>query len=389
MTALHSPPPAKPPWWRDEQVLRLVFQLLFALGVILVLVILFGNMMAGLAKAGLSLGFSFLNNSANFEITEGIPYESSDTYLKAFIVGFVNTISISVVSIFFASILGLLLGMARLSTNWLAGVVAATVTEVFRNIPNLLIMIFWYLAVVLPLPSVASSYSLFGVIFLSQRGLNYPSVIPTLWVIPALTVTAIVIGATTKSLAQQRPDLSGSLRLGLAWVGGLLVFAAFGVFGPESPLQIEIPQLSRFNFQGGSQVSAEFLGVMLGLVTYTGAYIAEVVRGAFLAVPKGQWEASRALGLSELATFQQVIVPQALRIMIPSLNTQYLTLIKNTTLAIAVGYSDMFNISSTIINQSGRSLEVFGMMMSAYLAINLLVSYGMNWLNNHVKLVER
>jgi general L-amino acid transport system permease protein len=161
------------------------------------------------------------------------------------------------------------------------------------------------------------------------------------------------------------------------------------VLFPEPPVRLDIPALERFNFRGGIQLSAEFTAMMLGLVTYTGCYIAEVVRGSFLAVPRGQWEAARAVGLSELETFRLVIVPQALRIMIPSLNTQYLTLIKNSSLAIAVGFSDLFNISSTIINQSGRSVEMFAILMATYLTFNLVVSYGMNWLNARVKLVER
>ncbi len=278
--------------------------------------------------------------------------------------------------------------MARLSSNWLARQLATGITEMFRNIPVLLIVIFWYQAVLLQLPNVRNSFSLFDIVFLSQRGLNFPSLFPSFWLIPALIGAGIVIWFTGQRLAD-RPAVAAPVRGLMPWIGGGLIILAFQVFSPQAPLEITVPELTTFNFQGGGSFSAEFLALMMGLVTYTGAYIAEVVRGAFMSVPKGQWEASRALGFSELTTFRLVIVPQALRSMIPSLNTQFQTLIKNSSLAIAVGYSDVFNVSSTVINQSGRSVEVFAMMMAAYLLMNMVVSYSMNWLNYRVRLVER
>lgn len=388
MTPSQPQPHTPPPWWRDEQILKTTLQFAFALIVVLALVTLADNLQAGLAKQDLSLGFGFLSNSANFGISEGIPYDPSESYLKAFMVGVVNTIWVCIFSIALAMIMGLILGVARLSSNWLARQLATVVTEVFRNIPVLLIVIFWYQAVLLQLPQVRDSYKIFDLIFLSQRGLNFPSLAPSLWLIPAVLGAGVMIWAAARVL-QERSDLAGPVRGLMPWIGGILILLAFQVFVPETPLRLSLPELNRFNFEGGGQFSAEFLALMLGLVTYTGAYIAEVVRGAFMAVPKGQWEASRALGFTELATFRLVVVPQALRIMIPSLNTQFQTLIKNSSLAIAVGYSDMFNVSSTVINQSGRSVEVFAMMMAAYLSMNMVVSYGMNWLNYRVRLVER
>lgn len=381
-------PHIRPPWWRDETTLKATFQFAFALIVVLVIVALADNLRAGLAKQGLSLGFDFLSNSANFGISEGIPYDPSESYFKAFLVGMVNTIWVCIFSIILAMTMGLILGMARLSSNWLARQLATVITEVFRNIPVLLIVIFWYQAVLLQLPNVRDSYALFDVLFLSQRGLNYPSLSPSVWLIPALIGAGVVIWAAARGLAG-RPDLAAPVRGFMPWVGGVLIILAFQAFSPQAPLEIAVPELTTFNFRGGGAFSAEFLALMMGLVTYTGAYIAEVVRGAFMSVPKGQWEASRALGFTELTTFRLVIVPQALRIMIPSLNTQFQTLIKNSSLAIAVGYSDMFNVSSTVINQSGRSVEVFAMMMAAYLLMNMVVSYSMNWLNYRVRLVER
>ncbi len=376
--------PASPPWWRDEQILKVIFQIAFAVAVVLALLGLYRNLTVGLDQLDLSLGFGFLRNSANFGISEGISYDPAESYLKAFLVGAVNTIYVSVVSILLATLMGLILGMARLSSNLLARKLAAVVTEAFRNVPVLLIIIFWYQAVLLQLPGVRDSYSFLGIFYVNQRGVFFPSLNPSEWLLPMLALLAGVFW-----LRRLRPDRPAWLKNILTAVGVLLVILAFYVWAPEDPLQIQVPELTRFNFRGGAQFSAEFTGVMLGLVTYTGAYIAEVVRGSFLAVPRGQWEASRAIGLSELAAFRRVIVPQALRIMIPSLTTQYLTLIKNTTLAIAVGYSDLFNISTTIINQSGRSIEVFAIMITTYLMVNLMIATGMNWLNERVKLVER
>ncbi|MEL7086346.1 MAG: ABC transporter permease subunit [Cyanobacteria bacterium P01_G01_bin.4] len=378
---------ARPPWWRDENTLKLVLQAVFAVVVVLVMYTLFRNMLRGLDRAGLSLGFNFLKNTASFGISEGIPYSPSESYFKAFIVGVVNTMWVSAFGIVFATLLGLLLGIARLSSNWLAKKLAGIITEVFRNIPVLLIIFFWYQGVLLKMPRVRDSYSLFG-FHLSNRGLNFPSATPTLWFIPAAVLASLMVWQVPK-LLHSRTRLPNGVPFLLGLAGAVIVFAITWVVAPNPPFLIEVPELGGFNFRGGWNFSIEFLALMLGLVTYTGAYIAEVVRGAFLAVPRGQWEASRAIGFSELDTFRLVIVPQALRIMLPSLNTQFLTLIKNSSLAIAIGYADMFNISSTIINQSGRSIEVFAIMMLAYLIINLGVSYFVNWLNGRVKLVER
>jgi general L-amino acid transport system permease protein len=380
---------AKPPWWRDEETLKVVLQVLFAIAVAIATGILWRNLVVALDKAGLTLSFRFLSNSANFGINEGIPYSPSDSYFKALMVGLANTIWVSFFSIVLASVMGLVLGMARLSSNWLARNLATAVTEIFRNVPVLLIMVFWYQAVLLQLPSVRSGISLFNLAFLSQRGLAIPKLLPSWWLIPALVVSIGVAWGVRRLLTRSRAGTTNSLPTIVGCVGFFLVAVAFWVVSPQAPLAIEVPELTRFNFKGGWTFSVEFLSVMLGLVTYTGAYIAEVVRGAFMAVPRGQWEASRAIGLSELTTFRLVIVPQALRIMLPSLNTQFLTLIKNSSLAIAVGYADIFNIASTVVNQSGRSVEVFAMVMLSYLLLNLVVSYGMNWFNNRVKLVER
>ncbi len=390
MTSLSSQPHLQPPWWRDERILKIVLQVAFVIAALVVFGILTQNLLTSLRRLGISLGFRFLGNSANFGITEGlIPYDPSESYLKALLVGTLNTLWLSAVSIVLATVMGLILGIARLSSNWLARQLATVITEIFRNIPVLLIVIFWYQGVILTLPGVRDSLSIGGLIFISQRGVKLPGLDPSGWLIPTL---AILIGAAWgihKLLLARRPEVGSLQRNLLVALGVVLLAVACWILFPEAPLRLDIPVLDRFNFRGGVNLSAEFTAMVLGLVTYTGCYIAEVVRGAFLAVQRGQWEASRAIGLTELGAFRLVIVPQALRIMIPSLNTQYLTLIKNSSLAIAVGFSDLFNISSTIINQSGRSVEMFAIIMATYLTINLVVSYGMNWLNARVKLVER
>jgi general L-amino acid transport system permease protein len=390
MTSLSDQSHLRPPWWRNEHILKVLLQVAFVVAVLLVFGILAQNLLASMRRLGISLGFRFLGNSANFGITEGlIPYDPSESYLKALVVGAVNTLWLSAVSIVLATAMGFVLGIARLSSNWLARQLATVVTEIFRNVPVLLIVIFWYQGVILTLPGVRNSLSIGRLVFINQRGVKLPGLDPSGWLVPALAIVIAAGWGIRKLLLVCRPELGSRQRNLWVAAGVALLAVACWVLFPEPPVRLDVPVLERFNFRGGIQLSAEFTAMMLGLVTYTGCYIAEVVRGSFLAVPRGQWEAARAIGLSELQTFRLVIVPQALRIMIPSLNTQYLTLIKNSSLAIAVGFSDLFNISSTIINQSGRSVEMFAILMATYLTFNLVVSYGMNWLNARVKLVER
>ncbi|MEM9511169.1 MAG: ABC transporter permease subunit [Cyanobacteria bacterium P01_E01_bin.48] len=387
MTTLESSQ-VRPPWWRDEATLKIVLQSAFLAATGVAFLWLIRNMLTGLDKAGLSLGFNFLQNTAGFGISEGIKYNPTNSYAKALVVGVVNTIWVSFFGVILASALGMTLGVARLSSNWLARQLSKIATEIFRNIPILLIIIFWYEAVLLPLPKVKESYSFLNAFFLSQRGIYFPSLTASIWLIPA--AIAIVLAAWgTHFLLKDRGGLPPGLVPLLGLIGALVVAIGFWAFSPTAPLALDVPTETNFGYRGGWQFSAEFLALLLGLVTYTGAYIGEIIRGAFMAVPKGQVEASRALGLSELETFRLVLVPQALRIAIPPMNTQFATLIKNSTLAIAIGYSDLFNIGGTIINQSGRSVEVFAIIMSSYLILNLSVSYGMNWFNERVKLVER
>ncbi|MEO1132526.1 MAG: ABC transporter permease subunit, partial [Cyanobacteria bacterium J06639_1] len=346
------------------------------------------NMLTGLDKAGLSLGFNFLSNTAGFGISEGIRYSPTDPYFKALIVGIINTVWVSFFGVILAFALGMILGIARLSSNWLAKQLSKIATEIFRNIPILLIIIFWYEAVLLPLPGVKESYSFFNAFFLSQRGIYFPSLTASVWLIPT-AIAVLLVGWGTRFFLKDRADLPAGLVPLLSVLGGVAIAAVCWAILPSAPIAVDVPTETNFGYRGGWQFSAEFLALLLGLVTYTGAYIGEIIRGAFMAVPKGQIEAARALGLSELSTFRLVLVPQALRIAIPPMNTQFATLIKNSTLAIAIGYSDLFNIGGTIINQSGRSVEVFAIIMSSYLIMNLTVSFGMNWFNERVKLVER
>lgn len=387
MTSLESSQ-ARPPWWRDEATLKIVLQSAFFAATVVAFAWLFRNMLTGLDKAGLSLGFNFLNNTAGFGISEGIRYSPTDSYFKALLVGIVNTVWVSFFGVILAFALGMILGIARLSSNWLARQLSKIATEIFRNIPILLIIIFWYEAVLLPLPGVKESYSFFNAFFLSQRGIYFPSLTASIWLIPT-AIAIVLVGWGTRFLLKDRDNLPGGLVPLLAGVGALVAALACWILSPAPPLTLDVPMETNFGYRGGWQFSAEFLALLLGLVTYTGAYIGEIIRGAFMAVPRGQIEAARALGLSELSTFRLVLVPQALRIAIPPMNTQFATLIKNSTLAIAIGYSDLFNIGGTIINQSGRSVEVFAIIMSSYLIMNLSVSFGMNWFNERVKLVER
>ncbi len=387
MTSLRDQQPPKPPLWRDERVIRIVLQALFLAAVAVGLAILYRNMVVGLQKAGLTVGFGFLKNSANFGISEGITYSPADNYFKAFTVGLVNTVWVCLVGIVLATIMGFGLGVARLSSNWLARQLATGLTELFRNIPVLLIVIYWYQAVFLALPQVQQGLNLFNLVYFSQRGLAYPQADILLW--PTLALMGLVAWGSGTLLRRWRRDLSDRVVAAMALLGAVIVAGIVWLVSGRDPFVLDVPKLVGFNLQGGGSISAEFLGILLGLVTYTGTYIAEIVRGGFQAVPRGQREAARSIGLSELNAFRLVIAPIALRSILPSLNTQYQTLIKNSSLATAVGYPDLFGVGSIVVNQSGKTVEVFAMIMASYLILNLLVSSGMNWFNSRVKLVER
>ena len=385
--------PMNVPFWRDVRVLRVLLQILFLIGVFLLAGLLYTNMLRGLSKLGLTLNLDFLGNEAGFDISEGVEYTPSETYLKAFWVGVVNTLKVSFIGIICATILGLIVGIARLSSNWLIRTIAAVYVECFRNIPLLLQILFWYSAVILKLPRVGESISLFGGVFINQRGFYFPSPEPTaglkIWsgfLIAGLVLAAVLYIVRWRQLQQlERPGFRAKWAL-----PGFLIVAILGWFlTPEKPFTLDFPVLRGFNFVGGMNLSPEFSALLIGLSVYTGAFIAEVVRSGIQAVVKGQREAARAIGLNEGQTLRLVVLPQAVPIIVPPLTSQYLNLAKNSSLAIAIGFPDMFSIGHTMMLQTGQSIPVFAMIMVSYLIMSLTTSAGMNWYNRWINRIGR
>ena len=321
----------------------------------------------------------FLTNNAGFDVNQSlIPYSGSDTYARVFFVGLLNTLLVAVIGIFFATIIGFLVALGRLSPNWLLSRICGAYVELLRNLPLLFQILFWYLAVLGALPAPRQSISLFGVVFLSNRGLVVPTPIPQPGLEAATIALLIAVTASLLLRSYARRQLFQTGRIIMIWpyVAGLFVvlpLLAVLVFG--APFSFEVPQLKGFNFAGGSRVIPEFVALTLALSTYTGAFIAENVRSGILAVHKGQMEAGSSLGLTRGATLRLIVVPQAMRVILPPLTNQYLNLTKNSSLAVAIGYPDLVSVfAGTALNQTGQAIEIIGITMGVYLTISLVTS---------------
>ncbi len=379
------------PFWRDVRVLRIVAQIAFVLFILLIGLTLCNNLTVGLARYT-SFSFDFLRSTASLPLSEtSIPYDAHDPMYHAYIVGFLNTLRVILLGIFLTSIVGLFGGIARLSSNWLVSKIAAVYVEIFMDTPLLIQLYFWYLAGVLQLPRVRESVALFGSVFLNNRGLVVPWYNPNAtfesWIV--VGGAAVVVGIAAFLVLGKRPEAT-RLR---DW-RGLWSFLAFLLIvavaaAALNPFTITIPRLQGFNFQGGATLSGEYVSLLLGLVLYTGAFITEIVRAGIQAVPKGVNEASRALGLTYAQTLRLVTVPLALRVIIPPLTNQYLNLAKNSSLAVAVAYPDLYFVSGGIYNMTGQTIPVITMMMGTYLLLSLTISVIMNTVNARFKLVER
>ncbi len=385
---------ARVPPWRDVRVLRIVSQVVVVAVVAAVILWLAGNLTSVMSERGMSFGLGFLDQRAGFEIPDSpVPYQADDTYGQAFLVGLANTLFVGILGIVLATILGILVGVARLSNNWLIRTVTGGYVEVMRNTPLLVQLFFLYFALLLQLPPVGDSIALPGSFFLNQRGLFLPAPQPSssfgAWlVLLAAGIGVAIVGRIVS--ARREADGHDGHRLGLFGLVVLIAAAVIGWFalGP-APLSFDLPQLGRFNFTGGMSMSTSFTAILLGLVIYTAAFIGEVVRGGIQAVRRGQVEAALALGLSEGDTLRLVVFPQALRIIVPPLTSQYLNLIKNSSLAIAVGYPDLFKVGVTMSNQTGQPVPVIVLIMGTYLAISLVTSLLMNVYNRRVQVLER
>ena len=364
------------------------------LGVVAIANYLFTNTLHNLEQRGISTGFGFLSMEAGFGILQTlIPYDETYTFGRTFLVGLLNTLLVSGLGIFLATLIGFVMGVARLSSNWLIARIATVYIEIFRNIPLLLQILFWYFAVLQPLPQPRQSLDLGGMFFLNNRGFYLPAPVfeagfNLVWIALAIAVVVVFFMARW---ARRRQEETGqqfhTVYVSLAILFGLplLVFLAAG-----TPLTWELPALKGFNFKGGVTVIPELMALLTALSIYTGAFIAEAVRSGILAVSHGQTEAAYAVGLRPSVTLRLVIIPQALRVIIPQLTSQFLNLTKNSSLATAVGYPDLVAVfAGTTLNQTGQAVEVIAMTMGVYLTISLTISTFMNWYNKKKQLVER
>jgi general L-amino acid transport system permease protein len=383
-------------FWRNVRVLQVLAQIVFVLLLALAAGFFYANVATNIDRQGLTVGYDFITNPASFDIGESyVPYEPSDSYGRALLVGLVNTLVVSAVGILLTTVVGVIAGVARLSSNWLISRLAAAYVGVIRNTPLIIQLMFWYFGIILQLPRVRDAIALPGPVYLTQRGVYFPWYEP----LPGFDSWRVYIWIALGSLAviwfifrliQSRSDLPLPLWAYLAYiiVPVLILWIGF-VTRPEPPLKVNLPELAGLNFRGGLRFTPEFAALLFGLVVYTGAFIAEIVRAGILAVSRGQVEAARSLGLTGAQALRLIIFPQALRIIIPPMTSQYLNLAKNSSLAIAIGYPDLFSIAGTVINQTGATLEVIAIMMLSYLSMSLFTSFLMNIYNSRIRLVER
>lgn len=337
------------------------------------------NARANLENQHIAAGFGFLANNAGFDVNQTlISYTGSDTFLRVFVVGLLNTLVVSVVGIVFATLIGFIVALCRLSPNWLVSRVGEIYVEIIRNLPLLFQILFWYLAVLAALPNPRQSISLLGFAFISNRGLVIPSPIGQGGLLPFMAMLALGIIASLGLRSYARRALFQAGRVIRIWpyvLGFLfgLPLVTMLVFG--LPFTVELPQLKGFNFAGGARVIPEFVALTLALSTYTAAFIAEIVRAGILSVHKGQMEAGASLGLSRGSTLRLIVVPQAMRVIVPPLTNQYLNLTKNSSLAVAIGYPDLVSVwAGTSLSQTGQAIEIITMTMGVYLLISLITS---------------
>ena len=386
--------PQQTAWWNNAHNRALLFQILLAIGVSVFFAFIANNTIHNLEQRGISTGFAFLKQKAGFGIIQHlIPYTENDTYGRTFIVGLLNTILVSVLGIICATILGFIVGVARLSSNWLVSKLAGIYIETFRNLPLLLQIFFWYFAVLRALPSPRNSLHIGEKFFLNIRGVYLPNPIFQQgfgWVEGAF-ILAVLATIILKRWATKRQEETGE-QFPVFWTatGLILILPTLAYFATGRPISWEYPVLKGFNFQGGITIIPELAALLIALSVYTASLIAEIVRSGILSVSHGQTEAAAALGLRPGKILRLVIIPQAMRVIIPQMTSQYLNLVKNSSLATAIGYPDLVAIfAGTTLNQTGQAIEVIAMTMAVYLTISLIISYFMNWYNARSQLRER
>ena len=350
------------------------------------------NTLHNLSVRNISTGFGFLTREAGFAIGESvISFTPADTYQRAITVGVLNTLRVALIGIVLATLLGTIIGIARLSKNWLIRKVSSVYVEVMRNIPLLLQLFFWYTIIIETMPGPRRAHHPLPGVFVSNRGIQLPTVQGEglLWLLAGLFM-AIVASIVLVKWARRRQEQTGQLfATGRAVFGLLLVVPTLVWWVSGSSLSLEMPELKGFNFAGGMTISPEFAALLFGLVIYTSAFIAEVVRSGIESVHRGQWEAAGALGIKSGLVLRLVVLPQALRVIIPPMTSQYLNITKNSSLAVAIGYPDLVSVINTTLNQTGQAIEGILMIMAAYLTVSLSISLLMNWYNKRIALVER
>jgi general L-amino acid transport system permease protein len=386
--------PLKSAWIYDPKIRGYVFQVILVIILAGLIYAVVENTRANLAAHNITSGFDFFSRVSGFDINQTlIAYSATATYGRAFLVGLLNTLLVSAIGIVLTTLLGFVIGIARLSTNFMISKLAAMYVEAVRNVPLLLQLLFWYNAVLKPLPSPRQSIAWPGGIFLNNRGLLFPMPVfePGAWLVGASVVLGILASIAYAISARRRQKATGAQSpVGLVSLGLIVGLPLVAFFWLGQPITLNFPVLKGFNFAGGFQILPEFVALLLGLVVYTAAFIAEIVRAGILAVSKGQTEAASAVGLRPRQTLKLIVIPQAMRVIIPPLTSEYLSLTKNSSLAVFIGYPDLVNVfAGTVLNQTGQALEVMLITMLVYLVISLATSAFMNWYNSRYALVER
>ncbi|GAB2178532.1 amino acid ABC transporter permease [Dongia sp. agr-C8] len=381
------------PWWRDERKRGIASQ--FVVGVVLIGIVWFlvDNLLTNQERLGVPMSFRFLDSPAGFQLSFAAISVTLDSPIsRILLVGALNTLLASAITAVIATVLGLVIGIARLSNNWLVARLALAYIEALRNTPLLLQLVFWYSAVVAALPAVKSSLNLFDVIFLNKKGLYVPDPVfqPGAGAVFVAFVVAVVASVFLRRWARRRQELTGQ-RFPAATASILLILGvpALASLVMGHPVEWDVPVLGGFNFSGGLAFQPEVVALIVGLGLNSSAFIAEIIRGGIMAVSHGQTEASLALGLKPSWTLRLVVIPQAQRIVIPPMVSQYLNVVKNSTLAGFIGYPDLFAVIGTSQNQTGRAIECIAIMMVFYLGVSLIISTVLNWYNKRVALVER
>ncbi|WP_442765506.1 amino acid ABC transporter permease [Sulfurospirillum cavolei] len=379
---------------RNQKIRGIIFQLLTVIGLVAFLWYIGANTVANIEQRGIQTGFGFLEGTAGFGIDQSpIPYTEENTHGRVFIVGLLNTMIIAAVGIIFSTIVGLLIGILRLSNNWLIAKLAKAYIDFFRNIPLLLQILFWYNVVLRAMPNPKQSYNFFDTIFINNRGLYFPQpeYNTTFFAILISFAVAFACVYVLNRWANRRKEATGKDFFVLPWgIALFLLFPALAYWIGGAQLHFSFPELRGFNFKGGKVLSPEFLALAFALTIYTATFIAEAVRSGIEAVSHGQKEAAASMGFSPYQSLKLVILPQAIRIAIPPIINQYLNLTKNSSLATAVGYPEIVTVfAGTSLNQVGQAIEIIAMTMLVYLIISLLVSALLNWFNHKMKIKER